>query len=272
MSKSTPKTRKRKFESEANLCEHFVDHAKSEGWIVYPETAGFDMLLVATEETINARRYSHVGLQVGDQLGVEAKMSANVTVLAQSLPYRNGPGNGPDFHVVLIPSCNHDFVKVAARLGILVAMAYYRGTYSDRVTIEWPTFGLFARTLYENQCWTPDVPVETAAGVPSPRSISKWKIDAVRFCLLAEKKEFVLSQDFADAGLSGSTFVNRKWFVPIGKIGRLTKYGINPASTTIPHMKYPEISRAVREMLATDAATEAAKYLSRKRVRSLSHA
>ena len=42
MAKAEPK-----FETEAELCAAFIEDMKTQrGWIVYPETAGFDILLV----------------------------------------------------------------------------------------------------------------------------------------------------------------------------------------------------------------------------------
>lgn len=263
------KSKKPKFATEADLCSHFVDVIRREGWVVYPETAGFDLLLVATPEVMAHRPYSHVGLQPGDQVGVEAKLQANIKVLDQAMPKAFGR-SGPEFHAVLLPMENMEFMRVAARLGVLSIFAYYRHPEASRLTIRWPNFSLYARTMYEEQCWTPDIPVETAAGVPSPRRISKWKLDAVRFCILAQKKEFVLSTDFTEAGLNSGTFVSRGWFVPAGKIGRMTKYVVNPDSKTAPHVKYPEVAEAVRTMLGTEASKEAAKYLSRKRTQALS--
>nr|WP_139181169.1 hypothetical protein [Pseudomonas aeruginosa] len=59
-------------QSEAELCAAFIDEFnRVPGWTCYPETAGFDILVVHAE---------------GRQIGVEAKLQLNAKVAAQRDP------------------------------------------------------------------------------------------------------------------------------------------------------------------------------------------
>ncbi|TIU81425.1 MAG: hypothetical protein E5W01_20510, partial [Mesorhizobium sp.] len=58
------------FESEAALCAAFIARLPKD-WTAYPETAGFDILLVRGAD--------------GAQIGVEAKMTLNAKVLMQAV-------------------------------------------------------------------------------------------------------------------------------------------------------------------------------------------
>ena len=99
--------RKQSFASEAEMVAAFVgaveriNHRYRDKpddpmrWTVYPETGGFDLLLVQDA--------------TGDQLAVEAKLTFNLKVLEQVLPGRfdatwRHPAKGPDFRAVLVPS------------------------------------------------------------------------------------------------------------------------------------------------------------------------
>lgn len=82
MSKDSPT-----FETEAALCQAFIRSVPAE-WIVYPETAGWDILLV-----------HRIG---GWQIGVEAKQTLNAKVLCQAIDGVRYNADGPDFRAVLV--------------------------------------------------------------------------------------------------------------------------------------------------------------------------
>ena len=87
--------REKPFATEGALCEAFAEWARAEGFTVYPETAGWDMLLVAAD---------------GHQLGIEAKLSLNLKVLAQALKgCTYSAERGPDYRAILVPE-SHDGV------------------------------------------------------------------------------------------------------------------------------------------------------------------
>lgn len=78
-------------QSEAELCAAFIDEFnRVPGWTCYPETAGFDILVVHED---------------GRQIGVEAKLQLNAKVADQILPQywqdRYG-APGPDHRMVIV--------------------------------------------------------------------------------------------------------------------------------------------------------------------------
>jgi hypothetical protein len=72
-----PRTKTPRFESEAALCEAYVTaistghYKQGKGWTIYPETSGWDLLLVRGD---------------GVQIGIEAKLALNPLVVSQALP------------------------------------------------------------------------------------------------------------------------------------------------------------------------------------------
>lgn len=98
------------FPTEAALCEAFIRDVQAiRGWIVYPETAGFDILLVR-EDT-------------GHQLGIEAKLRLNEKVIDQILPsdWSNLCNDeGPDWRAVLVPEGSGSTVRLLQWAGVMV--------------------------------------------------------------------------------------------------------------------------------------------------------
>lgn len=245
------------YDSENKLCEAFVEIARAKGWRVYPETSGWDILLVATSDvkTENARH--------GDQIGIQAKLRANTEVLAQAIPpiYDSYESHGPHYRAVLVPMMYGDFQAVAQRLRVW-PFAMYKSVRHwvgdkqlnyglDENVLAWlPPEGDNRDIRIDSQktCWTPEVEVWTPPGVNSPRSISKWKISAVKLCLKMRETGFVTSADFKALGLHMSAWHARDWIMASGKHeGRLTKYVVNPnPRMPLPDVQYAEITMALR--------------------------
>lgn len=158
------------FETEAALCAAFIEWAKGCGYTCYPETEGWDILLVDSS---------------GFQIGVEAKLRLNITVILQALP-QYSPDIGPDHRAVLVPE-RGPLAAVLPYLGI--ECFYTTARYSARATRHYFThddsFGAtYGRPMFD---WNPvkrhklpqyipDVP----AGVPAPVQLTPWKIGALR--------------------------------------------------------------------------------------------
>lgn len=248
--------------TEAKLCEPLMTRARAEGWLVYPETGGFDILLVATEETLAVveetrlrRRYGR-GLgdgdtvRAGDMVGVEAKLAANVDVLAQAIDrgfaYRQEMG--PDFRVAYIkkhPRGSSSFVDVARALRVGV------WTFADANP------GRYARPLAPAAFrWTPKkrpklppVIPTGPAGAPSPRVLTAWRVKALHFVLLLEARGYVTSEHFRAMKLDPRIWRER-WLVPDGKEGRLTKYVIRePRRPDFPAVGFEDELEALRAQL-----------------------
>lgn len=208
--------------SEAELCDRFAALAREDGWIVYPETSGWDLLLVATKET---RDFDHDSVgwftaPVGTQVGIEAKRRANFIVLEQALKSASWSEQteGPDFRAVLVPESINGFNAVARQCGLgvfdlreLESMTDYRPRRRYHVTVAgmkpWP---------YQTRCWLPDFVPDLPAGVPAPRQMTRWKAAALKICETLRERGYVTSADFRLNGISPSTWVDR-WIVWSGE-------------------------------------------------------
>ncbi len=118
--------------SEADLCSDFM-LSLPENWTPYPETAGFDILLVEKAS--------------GMQIGVEAKLKLNAKVVNQIIENRYAvTAPGPDFRAVLVPeTTNHELAAICDFVGItVIGVRTYENSWSKN------------RTVYFNPC-LPDV-------------------------------------------------------------------------------------------------------------------
>lgn len=244
------------YASETDLCVAFSDHAKSLGWRVFPETSGWDLLLVATDAVQTA------GAVSGDQIGVQAKLRDNLEVLDQARPKRYGD-KGPHYHAVLVPLARPEFTSIANDLGILVFIgAKQKFSYGKGKVVPTPGMGIELawipvnkKLYYSESEWHPEFEIWTPPGVKSPQSITPWKISAVRLCLDAVERGYVCSSHFRDAKVSMARWVQNKWVIPAGKINRSVKYELNPAMV-LPHQMYPEVAEVLRQDTARAEKSE----------------
>lgn len=215
------------FSSESELCDAFSQYATDRGFVVYPETSNFDLLLVCEKPPTTEFR-------AGDYIGVQAKMRAGVEVLAQTIPNWSSRV-GPDFYVILVPEASETFEYVANSLRLDVAM--HAGP------LGWSFHPKYRYDFFQKP-WVPEVRVETPAGVPSPRSVTKWKLAAVRICMKAEDRGFLTAADFSEYNVD-----MRRWRdywlekIPTERGPQRYKLNDNP---TAPHRMYPEIMAALR--------------------------
>jgi hypothetical protein len=260
------------FTTEAEIATLTRSTLESIGWIVHPETGGFDLLAVATERVRMHR------VQVGDVLGVECKLDAGTlagveSLLRQTLPKPPPPRwqehepewnfYAPSFgvHWRAAVSARFRCAEIFRRWGVApVEAATYSG---ERHSLE-----SFVRVFHlpgirfrpAKTPWVPEVVIDVPAGVPSPQTSSAWKVAAVRTMLRLEAGELLTSEDFRAVGLNPGTFSERKWIADSGKRkGRsylwtvgLGKKGWGPP----PHLAHPEIAAALRAKDAADLQAE----------------
>ena len=158
-------------------------------WTIYPETAGWDLLLVHKE--------------AGFQVGIEAKLSLNAKVLSQSLDqshsyYREA---GPDYRGVLVPrgKCQQHMTAIARALGVGIiafepADRYVSWTDSRLpsqrdYSTDWPCW------LPGKRCALPDYVPDVVAGVAGPVQLTDWKIKAIKLMIVLEKRGHVTRND-----------------------------------------------------------------------------
>lgn len=210
------------FDSEAALCQAFLRGVPEE-WLPYPETAGWDILLV-----------HRVG---GWQIGVEAKLSLNAKVICQAISGKRY-GTGPDFRAVLVGKVVAENAAIAEALGLTVitpksdwALPGYGRFYKqgprvpafnpdlpkaeklERIGTWWgdwdrePWFDCFPTSRHK----LPDYVPEVACGVPSPLILSDWKIKAMRVCVWVEKHGVITRAIFKKLGIDPSRWMNGHW-------------------------------------------------------------
>ena len=201
--------------SEADLCKAFIALATASGkWVAYPETAGFDILLVRKDD--------------GAQIGVEAKLKLNPLVVAQALPESRkwyGEHTGPDFRAVLVPGTvgATGLGSICSSLGITVLGLYgpdYLGRreFAPRLPEE-ETYGSNWNECWHewapaHRCQLPDYVPDCAAGASSPTSLTAWKVKAIKLAILLEERPIGRS-DFKHLDLSTS-----RWTAPDGWLRR----------------------------------------------------
>jgi len=231
---------------EEELCRDFKGIVETVGGIAYPETAGFDLLIVGPD---------------GLQIGVEAKLRANVDVLVQALNGDTWPGMvhrpGPDYRAVLVPKCSDAFRVVAMQLHVWVfALDGALDQVREIVNFDMAFFGDFNNYIhshyvweYNKPCWVPPTNFDVPAGVPSPRSVTPWKLGAVRLCMMLRAQGFVTSRDFTSCGIAFSPYWRRK-LRGYGRVQRPAPKGdgtvqlmryIQKPNTTLPDEENPAI-------------------------------
>ena len=216
---------KNPYSLENELCDVLIKYARSLGWKVYPETSGWDLLLVKDI-----------------QIGVQAKLKDNVEVLSQAL------SSGPNIKAVLVPRASPEFRTVANALGIFIIEglvrikdALGRRYWIKQIKTDLDKYNKKHLTYPKNVCWVPDVEINVPAGVKSPRSVTEWKVKAIKLCIKLNERGFLTSKDFKSAKVS-MTIWKIKWLVDSGKKdGKLTKYVKNP-NAKLPDELYPEIT------------------------------
>ena len=200
-----------RYATEAEMCAHFMEYAGIVGWACYPETAGWDVLCVRRD---------------GYQLGVQAKLRANVQVLQQAVA-RETWTDGPDFRAVLVPRWERraeslrDFspyigvtVITARGPGKLTARGEVRHGYGPLTCFE-PALPDESQTWWRQQWFEalpsrrhrlPEYIPDVKAGAPSPTQLTAWKISAIKIAILLERYGAVTRADFKALGID-----HRRW-------------------------------------------------------------
>ena len=239
MAKAEPK-----FETEAELCAAFIEDMKTQrGWIVYPETAGFDILLVR-EDT-------------GHQLGVQAKLALNAKVADQICPW-SYDNEGPDWRGVLVPKITEASYGIARMLGHLGVMTfrprmadvrYRNGQWTEvwRFDVQHPGYGEAWHDWNPvKRCALPEIVPTVAAGVPSPIQLTPWKIGALKVLAALEVDGFVTAEQVRTFGVNHRRFcASDGWLTSLGDgkwgIGKVPRFDIQHPEA------YAEILAAARD-------------------------
>jgi hypothetical protein len=198
------------FPSEAALCAAFIGTV-GPAWVVYPETGGWDILLVRRSD--------------GFQIGIQAKLRCNALVITQALEEWgawHSEQAGPDCRAILVPDGAGDgFGTIAAYLGLTIIKTRPRASLGGRTGFySWPSLPESGQrpgrdTAYWHE-WAPSkrhrlpeyVP-DVAAGASAPIRLTEWKVKALKIAVTIERRGYVTKADFRHLGLDP-----RRWMAP----------------------------------------------------------
>lgn len=222
---------------ESELCARFRDAAEADGWTVYPEVGGWDLVLVWSGDAPVPEGATAV--QPGDQIAVEAKTRANVEALHQAATrsrYRRG--GSPDFRAVLVPKASRTFQDVAAmlRVGTFTLRhcgpwTYRNGWERERKIVAAPRH---RHDRDGKRLWLPPIVSDGPAGEPSPRALTPWRVKALRLVARAREQGHLTTEDFQALKISPTIWTQTRWIVPNGRIGRRTRYTLNEDHPSFP--------------------------------------
>lgn len=205
--------------TETALCDALAATATAVGWRVYPEVEGWDLLLVWTGARTLPSWTPHDVREravAGYQIGVEAKLRANADVIEETLRRADAYRGRPDEIAVLVPRPGRGFLRLCQRLGIRVLTPGVMGL--DPWGAPPP-----ARRLTP-----PAVALQGSGGAPSPRTMSAWRVGALRICITLRARGYITADDFRLHGVDRSRWMRSKWIVRDGRVGRLTRYVAGP--------------------------------------------
>lgn len=219
----TAKTKPEWAQSEAALVQEFCDRVdrsySRKRWTIYPETAGWDLLLVHSD---------------GFQLGVEAKLTLNAKVIDQSLDRQHARYNhdGPDFRAVLVPTVGlqHHLERICAAIGInIIALR------DDRYGAKYVNLPInYDEHNWHNwcpaiRCPVPDYIPDVRAGVAAPVKLTEWKIKAIKLMIVLERKGWVDRSDMRAIGISPSRWTDcYNGFLARGGAGQYVRFEGTP--------------------------------------------
>jgi len=226
------------FATETDLCAAFLA-AVPDTWTAWKEHAGWDILLVRKAD--------------GFQIGIEAKLKCNATVLQQALEEYGTIGvasEGPDCRAILVPESEGTLKPLADYLGITVIQMRVRDRWSGP---------LFLPSLpeepdqYSNHLWHEWLPTKrhalleylphVPAGAPAPLQLTWWKIQAMKLVILATTRGYVTREDFKHLRIDHRMWVGANgWLRPTERKGWYFAEGTPPFALKEQHPRvYAEI-------------------------------
>lgn len=222
--------------SEAELCDLLAVVAPEDGWDVYPEVAGWDLLLVW-----NGKRPSRPSppwrpgppTPVGYQIGVEAKLRGSCEVIVEALD--RARHKRPDEIAALVPKAGAAFKRLCAHVGLRVLTLEHCGptkvSWGTRVRRTVDPCGATAAELEHAaslRLALPEVALQGSGGHASPRRMSAWRVAALKLCILLRSRGHLTGADFAAHDVDRKRWLSGKWIVRDGSDGRHARYVAGP--------------------------------------------
>ncbi|MCU0913002.1 MAG: hypothetical protein MUC88_00390 [Planctomycetes bacterium] len=241
--------------TEADLCQQFIDACS--GWTAYPETAGWDILMVRGQV----------------QVGVQSKLQADQWGMIQAMPdmgtylsvrRRNALARGPHYRLVLVggwPGRTENarrgnrahFCLVAQHLRLLVArppeneyQTWLGGVHPPlnlATTYGWngarpaPIWWRWYRWQTRRPETLPMVVPQVPAGVPSPERVTPWSVAAV----LLERRCLELGQVTVADARAVRDQANGRWN-PSTMLSRYFEHAPPPKGRWVFHSRWPRPS------------------------------
>jgi hypothetical protein len=183
------------FRTEADLCKAFlaaIERDYAGKWLTYAETAGWDILLVRLKD--------------GFQIGIQAKLALNASVINQCLEYgKSTCDKGPDCRAILVPAgSGNGFQPICHYIGLtIVSVSSGHGRIEPRLpgpntrAASSPWHEWCPTTRHPLPSYVPDV----TAGASAPVQLTPWKIKALKIAALLELRGVVSRADFKHLGL-----------------------------------------------------------------------
>ena len=174
----------KKYKLEKDMCDELTQRVTQNGWTVYPEQGGWDLLIIRNKI----------------QVGIQAKLRPTVKLFAQAIVPEDLPG--PQYRAIAIGNMAYkdraEIVKVAKACGlILIDMSCHHEHWLSFASrdgwnkISWRYYRHFPKQLI----WIPPFIPKLAAGIPAPKNVSPWKVVAVRLEFIFDEKGWVTIED-----------------------------------------------------------------------------
>lgn len=188
---------------ESDLCDLFMAcFNKLDGWVCYPEAAGFDILAVHTD---------------GRQIGIEAKLALNSKVADQIIPepyYDRYEKPGPDHRMVIvskITDASKGIAKMLEALGVSVLCVSRDGTFPfyrhSELTGGRPYYECFMFDWNPvERCQVPVMVTSLKAGIPAPVRLTPWKESALKVIALLRKQGHITGKQISAFGIGVTTW------------------------------------------------------------------
>jgi len=209
--------------TEAELCDALVTAAARDGWDAFPEVSGWDLVLVWTGRVkVPALYCRDREPEAGYQLAVEAKLRPGVDAIVSAID-RRGTRRGPDEVALLVPHAGRSFVRLCRHLDLRVLTLADCGRGELRFIAPRSIPGDPAARLR-----LPPIALQGSGGAPSPRTLSAWRVGALRICRVLRERGWITRDDFRAHGVDRTRWVNARWIRADGTIGRLARYVPGP--------------------------------------------
>ena len=248
--------------SEADLCREFRGYLEELGFVVHPEVATWDLVGLPPADTSGKEQLinpsSRKDYRFGDQIGIQAKLLANVDVLHQAVL----PRSGPAFRMVLVRRATTEFLELAGHLGLCVAVRELRrrvyGKNTDWFAPEsgFHVYGSMRRFDVKKQLDLPPIVTDLVAGSQSPQQLTPWRVGALRLCRLLRTKGYLTSADFKAAKVDMRRWKNY-WLVESTEMPEriftvdgwktIAKWVMIPRGPALPDVGWEKISQQLEK-------------------------